>query len=315
MAADNIQDRVNEICNDLYSRGEKISVRIVLSMMSDVSSTSTVHKYYKAWRDDLDKNQKDLLDKMGFSPEFSKAFMTEISRHATEAERRYREIADDARNQADEAISELQRVEGFLLQQNQLIDEKDQKIAELTQQLADAIKEGQTALDLQKATFDAADEQRKQQLETALTKCDEQEGTIEQLRRDLAKAELKAEGAEGLTTEVKAQLKAANTEHKQAIKDLNKAHKTEVDGVREQLEAARSRAAQLDTDFALANKDTALLEKATSDIEELTKTVAELQAELHQANENLTERDQKIEALQSQVNRKSRRPMQLSRSQ
>ncbi|TOK17651.1 hypothetical protein CGI23_25280, partial [Vibrio parahaemolyticus] len=46
MSTDRMQERVNEICNELYSKGEKVSVRVILTFLPDVSSTSTVHKYY-----------------------------------------------------------------------------------------------------------------------------------------------------------------------------------------------------------------------------------------------------------------------------
>lgn len=222
MAADNqLQTRVNEICNDLYSRGERVSVRIILSMMPNVSSTSTIHKYYKAWRDELDQSQKSLLDKLGFSPEFTRAFMTEITRHATEAEKRYREIADDARSQADEAIEELQKVEGFLIEQNKLLDTKDQQIESLKKQLADAIKDGQQQLELQKATFESAHNERQVQLNELAAKCQEQEGTIEQLRRDLVKAELKVDSSTELAETLKTQNAALTAENQQLNKNLN----------------------------------------------------------------------------------------------
>ncbi|POC76678.1 hypothetical protein CRN61_25025, partial [Vibrio vulnificus] len=67
----NMQDRVSEICNDLYGRGEKVSVRVILTYLPDVSSTSTVHKYYANWRKELEANEKSLYDKLGFSSEFT----------------------------------------------------------------------------------------------------------------------------------------------------------------------------------------------------------------------------------------------------
>ena len=70
-----MQERVNDICNDLYSKGEKLSVRIVLAEMPDVSSTSTIHTYFKNWKQEVDANQQSLYDRLGFSPSFTKSFM------------------------------------------------------------------------------------------------------------------------------------------------------------------------------------------------------------------------------------------------
>ncbi len=46
LSTDRMQERVNEICNELYSKGEKVSVRVILTFLPDVSSTSTAHKDY-----------------------------------------------------------------------------------------------------------------------------------------------------------------------------------------------------------------------------------------------------------------------------
>jgi len=107
MSTDRMQERVNEICNDLYSKGEKVSVRVILTYLPDVSSTSTVHKYYANWRKELEANEKSLYDKFGFSSEFTQMFMKEISRFSVEAEQRYKGIAEEANEQRDAAIEEL----------------------------------------------------------------------------------------------------------------------------------------------------------------------------------------------------------------
>ena len=107
MSTERMQERVNEICNELYSKGEKVSVRVILTFLPDVSSTSTVHKYYANWRKELEANEKSLYDKLGFSPEFTQMFMKEISRFSVEAEQRYKGIADEANEQRDTAIDEL----------------------------------------------------------------------------------------------------------------------------------------------------------------------------------------------------------------
>ena len=79
------QDRVNQICNELYQKGTKPSARLVLAELPDVSSTSTVHKYFSNWKREMEANQQSLYDRLGFSPDFTKSFMKEISRFAVEA--------------------------------------------------------------------------------------------------------------------------------------------------------------------------------------------------------------------------------------
>ena len=108
------------------------SVRIVLGLLAgDVTSTSTVHKHYKAWREELVATQRDLLDRVGFSQEFTRAFMTEISRHATESESRYKSIADDALDQSAAAIDDLRAIEDRLSKQVTLLAVTQKDLSDL----------------------------------------------------------------------------------------------------------------------------------------------------------------------------------------
>ena len=84
-----IQERVYTIANELYAAGTKPSVRMVLSMLPDVKSTSTAHKYFKQWKDEQEANQQSLYDKLGFSEKFTRHFMEEVTRFGVQAEQRF----------------------------------------------------------------------------------------------------------------------------------------------------------------------------------------------------------------------------------
>lgn len=194
MVDNSLQDRVMAICNDLYSKGQKVSVRIVLSMLPDVSSTSTVHKHYKIWKDELEANQKSLLEKMGFSEEFTRVFMSEITRHATEAERRYREIADDAKEQSIIAIEDLERAEDRLYKQTALLEQREKEIKFLQSENLQASK-----------AQDAIVKELRQQIDDLQLNNNELAGSNESLRTEIAKTQLMMEGDKNLVATLKEQ--------------------------------------------------------------------------------------------------------------
>ena len=206
LSGNQLQDKVTMICNDLYSKGQKVSVRIVLSMLPDVSSTSTVHKYYKAWKDELEANQKSLLEKMGFSAEFTRVFMAEITRHATEAERRYRDIADDAKEQSLIAIDDLERAEERLHKQTALLEQREKRIKEVEAELSQADKAQQ-----------AVTQELRQQIESLTNQLTESTASNERVRTELAKNELLLESNKELVASTKTQ----NIELNDQIKQLN----------------------------------------------------------------------------------------------
>lgn len=206
LTGNQLQDKVTEICNELYSKGQKTSVRIVLSMLPEVNSTSTVHKYYKIWKDELEANQKSLLEKMGFSEEFTRVFMSEITRHATEAERRYRDIAEDAKDQSMRAIEDLERAEERLHKQTALLEQREQQIKTLQSEMSQNTK-----------AQEAVTQELRQQIESLNKQVSELGDSNERLRTDLAKNELLLDGNKELVETTKAQ----NVQLSEEIKSLN----------------------------------------------------------------------------------------------
>lgn len=251
ISANQMQDKVNAICNDLYAKGQKVSVRVVLSMMPEVSSTSTVHKYYKQWKEELEANQKSLLEKMGFSPEFTRVFMAEITRHATEAERRYREIADDAKEQSAKAIEDLERVEERLHKQTAVLEQKDNLIKTLQAELAET-----------KKTQEAVSAELRLQIDELTKTANEKAEVADRLRTELAKKELQLENNQ--------QAAASITEENESLREQVK------DKVEQMIEQAKT-ITRLESSL---DAKTALLDELKQDKQSLSQKNQDLDAEL-----------------------------------
>lgn len=232
-----IQDRVNSICNELYAKGTKPSVRLVLSMLPDVSSTSTVHKYFSNWRRELEANQQSLYDKLGFSSEFTQSFMREITRFSVEAEQRYKELAEDANEQRDLVLEDLARSEERLYKQNAVVEQLEHNLAEANKQLAavkaDAKAELQKTVELSKAALDKEKEthaavvaELRRQLAQATETVKSLSSTNESQRTEIAKANLKLEGNQQYVDEVKAQNADLVSENKALSRELSNLNKT-----------------------------------------------------------------------------------------
>lgn len=200
----NMQDRVSEICNDLYGRGEKVSVRVILTYLPDVSSTSTVHKYYANWRKELEANEKSLYDKLGFSSEFTQMFMKEISRFSVEAEQRYKGIADEANEQRDTAIDELAKAEERLYKQTALVDQQGKDISNLKSDLAAEEKVHTAEIEKLNNSHEVLVQELRSRIAQLEKDLADTAKVNESLRTDLAKSQLKLESNQDYVNEVKA---------------------------------------------------------------------------------------------------------------
>lgn len=220
-----IQDRVNKICNQMYADGIKPTVRLVLAELDDVSSTSTVHKYFANWRSELEANQQSLYDRLGFSSEFTQAFMKEITRFGVEAEQRYKELAKDSNDQRDLAVADLGKAEDKLHKQNAVVEQQAKEIKELQTELLSLKKQTDSELDKASKANEAAIKEIRQQLTTAQDENRVLAKQNEDLRTDIAKKELKLEGNQEFTDEVKSQNSSLVEENKnlhQSITELSK---------------------------------------------------------------------------------------------
>lgn len=187
-----LPERVKAICNQLYSQGTKVSVRLVLAQLPEVKSTSTIHKYYAEWKQELDASQQSLYDRLGFSPDFSQAFMKEISRFSVEAESRYKDMATDAHDQRAIVIEDLTRADERNYKQSLVVEQLEKELKALQAEVAEAAKgAAATQAELRKQVEELKGENK------------QLAGTNESLRTEIAKAQLVVESNERYVAEVK----------------------------------------------------------------------------------------------------------------
>ena len=221
-----IQERVYTITNELYAAGTKPSVRMVLSMLPDVSSTSTVHKYFKQWKDEQEANQQSLYDKLGFSEKFTRHFMEEVTRFGVQAEQRFKEKTLDAEEQRKTAIEDLEKAEERYHQQIALLEQKEKDIKKLDLELSKVQQELTNDLTQAQASHEINLNNAHQQRDDANKKNKELTKSNESLRTEFAKSELKLEGHKALVNEVKANNQMLTKENKELNKELANINKT-----------------------------------------------------------------------------------------
>lgn len=127
-----LQQRINDICDAAYARDEKLSTRIILAQLPDVSSSSTVHKYFKAWKESLNARQDALFeDDSILSNDFKRSFSKELGRIAKAAESAYKQRALEAEQQVGDVITDLQLSEQKLETEQKKTGSQAERIAEL----------------------------------------------------------------------------------------------------------------------------------------------------------------------------------------
>jgi len=289
-----IQERVNDVCNGLYADGTKPTVRLVRSILADVKSTSTVHKYFANWKNELEANQQSLYDKLGFSSEFTQGFMKEITRFSVEAEQRYKEQALGAGEQRDVVLEDLSASEERLYKQAAVVEQLENECKELQKEL---IKTGQ-ASKAELAKQETANKVIVAELRQQLTDEKKENNTLlssnEKLRTEIAKSELRLEGNQQYVTEVKsrnseliADNKELNTQFATSNKTLARLEAT-ISG-NEKLISSLEVSSKLAKDEASQSVSErknliASLEKTRSTLDSLNSDVASYKEQLNEAN-------------------------------
>lgn len=242
--SEQLQQHVDMVCNELLAKNEKISVRILIDRLDGkITSTSTASKYLSDWRSRKEAQAKELFETSGFSAELTNAFVAEIRRHAAQADNRAQASIVALSDQLSEVNAELQRQERLHHEYKAVAEQKEKRIVELEQQIETDNLIHQNELDAQRkdlehqlekanATADVRIADLQAALDAEKEKVKSVEDTVEGLRRDLAKAELKLETFD----EVKASnaaLTSLNSDLKDQIADLKAniaAHMAELTG-------------------------------------------------------------------------------------
>lgn len=296
------RDRVFAICDDLFRRNTKPTVRLVLSMLPDITSTSTIHKPFKEWMEQLEARQQSMLDKLGFSDTFTQAFMREVTRFGVEAEERYKTMAVDAKEQRDTAVEDLERTEERYFKQSSLVEQQAKEIRELKAGMA----ERQRA---QEATVAEV----RQQLEDAQAANHTLASTNEGLRTELAKIQVQLVNNNALVAEVKQNAHAVQSENinlrdaqAQLLKDVTRLETT-LDGRQQLVDELKAAALRLQAEIVAAEGryESAITERRQENVT-LKEELARLRQQLDDNRQQLADSKGKtVEQLQSIVDLKA----------
>lgn len=210
-----LQEKVYAVCNELYKSGDKPTVRLVQSELPEIKSLSTAHKYLSMWKDEIASNEKSLYDKLGFSQEFIKSFMKEITKYSVEAETRYRESASDAIDQRNTAIRDLEKAEERLYKQNAVVEQQQKEIAEMKLSVAKALSEMEVEISKAEKAHEATVIELREQLSRTTSDNQKLSDVNESLRTKLVTAELSLVNNQDLVSEVKSQNALVGNENKQ----------------------------------------------------------------------------------------------------
>lgn len=279
MNSEQTKDKVFKACDELHSNGEKITVRLLLTMIDEINSTSTVHKYYSMWRDQLEANQNKLYEQLGFSTQFTQMFMTEISRFSAEAERRYKESAQSALEARNEAIEDLTRTEDKYQKQVALVESLEEKLNDQIAFIASLKNEHQAAKNELQSNANTLEKELREQIKELESKLSETRANNEQLRTELAKSEVKLEQNQALVDQVK----------------LNE------DELRLENEKLKKTATELSTQLATAKGNEAAALDAKRVKEELYVELKTRTAELEQSLKQSRDKEDKLIRVQSEL--------------
>ena len=243
-----VRERVFRICNQLYAENTKVKIRTVLELLPDIKSTSTVHKYHKEWRTQLDNSKKTLFDSFGFSDNFQNAFVSEIARFHTDAKNEYSEKLVELTEERDTAILGLEKADNAIITQQTRADTLEDQVRELQNEIHLLTREAkqhseqlekdkafaigkleQQMGDLEKRLNNEnrlVVEQLQHQIDSLTTKNNELREVNENQRTELAKSQLKLESNTSLVEEVKARATAAAEEAKARIEKLESSFTT-----------------------------------------------------------------------------------------
>ncbi|CAH6901135.1 conserved hypothetical protein [Vibrio chagasii] len=196
------RQRVFEICDSLFVKGEKTSVRNVLSMMPDVKSTSTINVDVREWNTQAKNKRMDLFRERGFSDEFVELFSTEITRlsAAKDAEHNaevlmYKDEADLANELLLKTEGELELAGVKLDESNSTISLKDKEITKLKTELAQSEK-----------NCEGIEKRLTGEIGDLQDKLNNQKIDLDKAQSELAKTEVKHENQETLISNLETQL-------------------------------------------------------------------------------------------------------------
>lgn len=237
-----IRDQVFKICYQLHAQNIKLKIRTVLDLLPAVSSTSTIHRYYKEWQEEVKASKEKLFESFGFSAQFKDSFLAEINRFHSDARNEYAEKLDELTEDRDAAIGNLEAMEHERNTQKARADRAEVEVKELQAEIQNLTREFKTQLEKLENSKQLAIEKLQHQIEeqeyrlnnekvlvveqlqlqiSALNSNNKElQSVCENQRTELAKAQLKNESNAELVRDVKARIKEIEEQAKERVTKL-----------------------------------------------------------------------------------------------
>ena len=204
------QQKVFAVCDKLSQQRQPLSTRIIGSYLPELSSTSTVHKYFSLWKERQAKAKEQKLSESGFSPALKQALLDEIQTHTLAVETHFKTLAIQAAAQTEAAIGELTEAQTLNAQLGEQLTAQNKQQTEQAHEYA--LKEKQA---------EAIEAERRAQNEQLTDSLHSLRNDNQLLRDQLIKAEL---NGSHLIEQVK-EIATLKNDHAQLTATLNAAEK------------------------------------------------------------------------------------------
>jgi chromosome segregation ATPase len=277
------RDRVFAICSDLHRQNKKPTVRLVLSMLPDISSTSSVHKPFKEWMEMMEAQERELHEKLGLSEAFMRAVSSEIRRLGAEANDNSNNWIIEAKEQRDQALEDLYRTEEHHAKQGALLEAANTELLSIKAELMDMQRTHEATLTEIRRNLD--EEKHANQTLAA---------THDTLKTELAKVQIHFEFISEQLAETKLKEKAAQTESLQ-LRDSHSLLAKELSRLEAALEGREQLITELKETSLMLRSDIAAIEaRRALDVAEHRKENSLLKEEKAVLSHQITESQRQL---------------------
>ncbi|GAB6035381.1 DNA-binding protein [Galenea microaerophila] len=130
-----IQQIVDQALDEMYAAGEKPTIRSLIERVGRdvISSTSTASKYKRSYEERRRAKEQQIFNKIGFSQDFTDAFIKEINRFQKNIENQWEEAFNAIHSDNIELSEELKKMEVLLKEEREKVSQQTNDINALKQ--------------------------------------------------------------------------------------------------------------------------------------------------------------------------------------
>ncbi|RYY74591.1 MAG: hypothetical protein EOO52_13585 [Gammaproteobacteria bacterium] len=269
-----------------------------MSCLPNVKSTSTVHRYYREWRDAQETKHWSKLEKMGgYSEEFTQAFVAEVTRLTASKKEHYEAKAEAACSDWALAVEELDRSEQQVLDLNIALEALNGELNDVRAAASEATKaDAATLQELRKQLEDLKNDNRR------LSESNESLG------REVAKAQATEEHNDRLLTELRSQRQSLVEELKTLSKEIADSRRdltqcgTEAVALRETINQLKGKEAALSNELnSVRLAHNAAQEDLRNKYNSAMSDVRQLRYELNFAQRQIAEGNDRLKSVEAQL--------------